>query len=77
MQTAKKKRRKSKLCDHFYLADNAPVHTSEFSTEVVKGCGLTALSHLPYSPDIALSDFIYLHIFKKICVVIYSTLKWM
>ena len=36
-----------------FLADNAPVHTSEFSTEVMKGCGLTALSYRPYSP----SDF--------------------
>ena len=65
VKTARKNRRKSRLCDLFYLADNAPVHTSEFSTEVVKGCGLTALTHPPYSPDLAPSDFYLFKHLKK------------
>ena len=63
VQTARKKRRNSRLCDLFNLADNTLVHTSEFSTEVVKGCGLTALSHPPYSPDLAPSDiYLFTHL---------------
>ena len=68
VQTARKKRRKSRLCDFFYLADIASVQTSEFSTEVVKGCGLTALSHSPYSHDLAPSDFyLFTHLKKHLC----------
>ena len=74
VQTARKKRRKSRLCDLFYLTDNASVHTSKFSTEVVKGCGLTALSRPPYSLNLAPSDF-YLFTHLNICLVIDSTLK--
>ena len=52
-QQTRKLRRKSRVCDLFYLCDNAPVHTSAVSTEVIRSCGFTVLQHAPYSPDLA------------------------
>ena len=39
------------------LHDNAPVHMSRIAQAVVKNIGFQQLSHPPYSPDLAPSDF--------------------
>lgn len=57
VQQVRKKRRKSRVCELFFLADNAPIHTSQQSSTTVAASGLTVLSHPPYSPDLAPSDF--------------------
>lgn len=59
VQQTRKLRRKSRVCELYYLHDNAPVHTSGLSTAAIQGCGLTVLPHPPYSPDLAPSDFFY------------------
>jgi len=62
---ARKKRRKSRLCDLYYLADNAPVHTSQHSKAVFDTIGMRMLQHPPYSPDLAPSDFYLFRHLKK------------
>jgi histone-lysine N-methyltransferase SETMAR len=57
VQQTRKLRRKSRVCELYYLHDNAPIHTSGLSTAAIQGCGLTVLPHPPYSPDLAPSDF--------------------
>lgn len=57
VQQVRRKRRKSRGCDLFFLTDNAPIHTSQRSAATVEACGLKVLSHPPYSPDLAPSDF--------------------
>ena len=42
--------------------DNAPAHTSAVAMAAIHGCGFEILSHPPYSPDLAPSDF---HLFPK------------
>lgn len=39
------------------LIDNARPHSSKQSTQKVASLGYTVLPHLPYSPDLALSDY--------------------
>ena len=39
------------------LQDNAPVHNSHVARSEARACGYEILSHPPYSPDIAPSDF--------------------
>ena len=60
---ARKLRRKSRVCELYYLHDNAPIHTSGLSMSSIEGCGLTLLSHPPYSPDLAPSDY---HLFNHL-----------
>ena len=57
VQEARRRRRKSRVCDFYYFADNAPIHTSNQSATAVASLGLTVLLHPPYSPDLAPSDF--------------------
>ena len=57
VQQVRKARRKSRVHDLYYLADNAPIHTSHQSTAILEKCGLTVLPHPPYSPDLAPSDY--------------------
>lgn len=42
--------------------DNAPAHTSATAMSAIQGCGFDIISHPPYSPDLAPSDF---HLFPK------------
>jgi len=65
VQQARKLRRKSRMCDLYYLHDNAPIHTSGLSTAVIQGCSLTVLPHPPYSPDLAPSDFYLFNHLKR------------
>lgn len=39
------------------LQDNAPVHSSHFAPMVARSYGYGILPRLPYSPDLAPSDF--------------------
>ena len=45
------------------LQDNAPAHTSQVAMTVATECGFEILPHLPYSPDMATSDF---YLFPKL-----------
>ena len=45
------------------LQDNALAHTSQFAMSAAIECGFEILSHPPYSPDIAPSDF---YLFPKL-----------
>ena len=41
------------------VQDNAPAHTSQVAISAVTKCGFQILSHPPYSPDMAPSDFYF------------------
>lgn len=58
-------RRKSKLSELYYLHDNAPIHTSGVSISNIEKLGLNLLSHPPYSPDLAPSDYYLFRHLKK------------
>jgi len=47
------------------LHDNAPVHKSLKAAAAVRECGFQELSHPPYSPDLAPSDFYLFRLLKK------------
>ena len=47
------------------LHDNAPAHTSEVALHAAHQCGYQILSHPPYSPDLAPSDFYLFRLMKK------------
>ena len=53
------------MSELYYLHDNAPIHTSAASMATIEGCGLTLLSHPPYSPDLAPSDFYLFNNLKR------------
>lgn len=65
VQQARKARRKSRVCDLYFLHDNAPIHTSSVSMATIERCGLNLLPHPPYSPDLAPSDFFLFNHLKK------------
>ena len=43
--------------DVLLFQDNAPAHTSQDAMTAATECGFEILHHLPYSPDMAPSDF--------------------
>jgi len=43
--------------------DDAPAHTSAVEMAAIRECGFELLSHLPYSPDLAPSDY---HVFRSL-----------
>ena len=45
------------------LQDNSPAHTSQVDMASVTKCSFEVLPHLPYSPDLAPSDF---HLFSNL-----------
>ena len=60
LRDAIKERRRGKLSRGVRLLhDNAPVHTALISKAAVKDCGFQEISHPPYSPDLAPSDFYF------------------
>ena len=50
--------------------DNAPVHKSVIAMAAINDCGFKLIENLPYSPDLAPSDF---HLFPKMKTAISST----
>jgi [histone H3]-lysine36 N-dimethyltransferase SETMAR len=57
-----KEKRRGKLTHGVLLHhDNAPAHTSHVAMATIHDCGFELLSHPPYSPDLAPSDF---HLFR-------------
>lgn len=58
-------RRKSKVWELYYLHDNAPIHTSAVSTAAIQGSGVTVILHLPYSPNLASSNFYLFNHLKR------------
>ena len=53
--TRKRRRQTDSRCSA--LQDNAPVHTSQVATTAATECEFELISHPPYSPNIAPSDF--------------------
>ena len=49
------------------LHDYAPAHKSCKSRAAIGKCGFVELSHPPYSPDLALSNFLFRNL-KNFCV---------
>jgi len=61
-----KEKRRGKLTQGVLLHhDNAPAHTSHVATATIHKCGFELLSHPPYSPDLAPSDF---HLFRHLSI---------
>ncbi|GBP26468.1 Histone-lysine N-methyltransferase SETMAR [Eumeta japonica] len=48
-----------------FLQDNASVHTARVSRQALKDTGLSEIDHLPYSPDLAPSDYFLFSNLKK------------
>jgi histone-lysine N-methyltransferase SETMAR len=65
-EAIKEKRRRGKLsAGVLLLHDNAPVHMSAKSQAAIRQCGFQQLNHLPYSPDLAPSDYFLFRVMKK------------
>lgn len=64
-QAVKEKRRGMLTRGPLLLHDNAPAHMSRVAQAVVKDIGFEQLSHPPYSPDLAPSDFYLFRHLKK------------
>ena len=47
------------------MHDNARPHTARLTLETVEQLGLEVLPHLPYSPDLAASDYHLFGLMKK------------
>lgn len=43
----------------FLLQDNVPIHTAQITVAETANCAFELLPHPPYSPDIALPDFLF------------------
>ena len=56
-EAIKEKRRGKLSRGVLLLHDNAPVHKATVSIAAVHDCGFTLVSHPPYSPDLAPSDY--------------------
>ena len=63
LQEIARKRRRKLARGVLLLQDNAPAHTSQVVMTAATECGFEFLPHLPYSPDMALSDF---YLFPKL-----------
>jgi len=64
-QEVKEKRRGMLTRGPLLLHDNAPAHLSRVAQAVVKDIRLEQLSHPPYSPDLAPSDFYRFRLLKQ------------
>lgn len=65
VKEARKKRRKSRVSELYFLHDNAPVHTAHVTSSTLDHSGFVVLAHPPYSPDLAPSDFYLFTNMKK------------
>lgn len=64
LRVAIKEKRRGKLSKGVLLLhDNAPVHTAAIAKAAVLECGFEEISHPPYSPDMAPSDY---YLFPKL-----------
>ena len=59
------KRRKVRNLPYWFLHDNAPIHSSRKKLETLQELGFQTVSHPPYSPDLAPSDFFLFRHLKK------------
>lgn len=57
LREVRRSRRKARGIPLWLLHDNAPIHTCRTATAAVEDCGFEVVSHPPYSPDLAPSDF--------------------
>lgn len=66
-EAIKQKRRGMLTAGVQLLHDNAPAHTSQVAVAAVQTAGFQVLSHPPYSPDIAPTDyFLFAHLKKHL-----------
>jgi len=61
----KEKRREILTRGPLLLHDNAPAHMSQVVQAIVKDIGFEQLSHPPYSPELAPSDFYRFRLLKQ------------
>jgi [histone H3]-lysine36 N-dimethyltransferase SETMAR len=57
LRDVRRSHRKPRGIPLWLLHDNAPIHTSHQTKAAVDDCGFELVSHPPYSPDLAPSDF--------------------
>lgn len=66
LRDAIKEKRRGKLTKGVLLLhDNAPVHTAHIAKAAIAECGFGTITHPPYSPDLAPSDFFLFPNLKK------------
>lgn len=66
LREAIKEKRRGKLTRGVLLMhDNAPVHTTHVGKAAARECGFETITHPPYSPDLAPSDFFLFPNLKK------------
>jgi [histone H3]-lysine36 N-dimethyltransferase SETMAR len=65
VEQARRKCRKPYGLPHWFQHDNAPVHTSRIAQGKLNDCGFEIISHPPYSPDLAPSDYCLFTELKK------------
>lgn len=72
----RKKRRKSRVSELYFLHDNAPVHTARVTSSTLDCSGMVVLQHPPYSPDLAPSDFyLFKHMKKELRGIRYDNIE--
>ena len=64
-ESIKEKRRGKLAKGVLLLHDNAPAHTARVAQAAIRNCGFEQLSHPPYSPDLAPSDYYLFGHLKK------------
>ena len=65
LKQVRRKRRKVRNLPYWFLHDNASIHSSRKALETLQELGFQTVSHLPYSPDLAPSDFFLFRHLKK------------
>ena len=63
LRVAIKEKRRGKLAAGVLLHDNAPVQKSRVAQAAIPECKFEQLNHMPYSPDLAPSDY---HLFQNL-----------
>ena len=65
VELARRKRRKSRTYQLYFLHNNAPVHTSEMATTTISASGMELFQHPPNRPFLAPSDYYLFNHLKK------------
>ena len=65
IQQVRSKVRKPRGLPHWFLQDNAPVHTCRAALEKIGSAGFELVKHPPYSPDLAPSDYCLFNELKR------------
>lgn len=65
VRQVRSKVRKPRGLPHWFLQDNAPVHTCQTAMEKINSAGFELVQHPPYSPDLAPSDYCLFNELKR------------